>query len=103
MDLKDEVNLINQNILIDEHYRIKLIDFGSCSKLGSFRGGRGTEIFSAPEILQGGCYDGAEAEVWSLGCLLYTLVTKEHPFQCAEEVLEFDGSLPALRLCKNDS
>jgi serine/threonine protein kinase len=79
-DIKDE------NIVIDDQYRVKLIDFGSAVCLPSNRKSlylkqfHGTISFASPEILMGHAYRAEPAEVWSLGVLLYTLLFGEVPF-----------------------
>jgi SNF-related kinase len=66
-DLKPE------NILISQDQRIKLVDFGLCSrvkpgqKLGDFCGSPG---FFAPEMILASAYNGFAVDVWSLGCIL---------------------------------
>jgi len=68
---------------------IKVIDFGSADFLQRLRaaaGGKameraGTLVFMAPEMLAKG--DGAYGEkvdVWAIGCILYLLITGQHPF-----------------------
>lgn len=39
----------------------------------------GTIAFSAPEIFFGGCYDEA-IDMWSAGCILYTMLSGNEPF-----------------------
>ena len=79
-DIKDE------NIVVDEHYNIKLVDFGSASAIPFAEGGyfsrfNGTVSFAAPEIASGiGRYNGLKAESWTLGILLYTMAFKRAPF-----------------------
>lgn len=88
-DLKDE------NIVIDEEYRVKLVDFGSAGYIpggldageGFFKVFSGTLAFAAPEIAQGRWYRALAAEVWTLGILLYTLVYRRTPFASKEAVL----------------
>lgn len=60
-----------QNVLIDEHQRIKLIDFGCSQRFGAlgetseyFCGKSGTEAYMAPEILRGLEYRGPEQDMW---------------------------------------
>lgn len=85
-DLKDE------NVIIDESYRAKLIDLGSAAyydpERAAFTTFCGTIEYASPEILLGNRYRGPEAEVWSLGVLLFTLQFGEAPFQTPEETME---------------
>ncbi|XP_069553240.1 maternal embryonic leucine zipper kinase [Brachyistius frenatus] len=78
-DLKPE------NLLIDEDHNLKLIDFGLCAKP---KGGLGYELmtccgspaYAAPELIQGKTYIGSEADVWSMGVLLFALLCGYLPF-----------------------
>ncbi|KAJ3000866.1 hypothetical protein HDV02_002329 [Globomyces sp. JEL0801] len=61
-DIKDE------NICVNERYVVKLIDFGSSSKIPQkkdeyFKRYNGTPHFAAPEIVRGKPYQGPQAEV----------------------------------------
>ncbi|KAJ3219910.1 hypothetical protein HDU67_008439 [Dinochytrium kinnereticum] len=86
-DLKDE------NIVIDSNYMIKIVDFGSASMLPRrredyFTKFNGTAHFASPEIARGEPFRGPEAELWSLGVLLFTIVYGENPFQTRAEILQ---------------
>uniref|UniRef100_A0A3P9NJM9 Maternal embryonic leucine zipper kinase n=1 Tax=Poecilia reticulata TaxID=8081 RepID=A0A3P9NJM9_POERE len=78
-DLKPE------NLLIDADRNLKLIDFGLCAKP---KGGLGYELmtccgspaYAAPELIQGKAYIGSEADVWSMGVLLFALLCGYLPF-----------------------
>uniref|UniRef100_A0A3Q3EBP3 Maternal embryonic leucine zipper kinase n=1 Tax=Labrus bergylta TaxID=56723 RepID=A0A3Q3EBP3_9LABR len=78
-DLKPE------NLLIDEDHNLKLIDFGLCAKP---KGGLefqlmtccGSPAYAAPELIQGKAYIGSEADVWSMGVLLFALLCGYLPF-----------------------
>ncbi|KGL97496.1 Maternal embryonic leucine zipper kinase [Charadrius vociferus] len=78
-DLKPE------NLLIDEDHNLKLIDFGLCAKP---KGGLdyhlntccGSPAYAAPELIQGKAYIGSEADIWSMGVLLYALLCGFLPF-----------------------
>lgn len=94
-DLKDE------NVVIDNKYNVKLIDFGSCSRIPAegdteqyFDRFNGTLHFAAPEILQGQFYRGPEADVWALGVLLYTIIFGENPFPNPEDVVRRNIKFP---------
>ena len=70
-----------QNIMIDKHDKIRLIDFGlaAVKHMGkSLDTIAGTPLYMAPEVLKGNY--GKEADMWSLGVLLYTLVSGYLPF-----------------------
>lgn len=78
-DLKPE------NLLIDEDRNLKLIDFGLCAKP---KGGLdyhlmtccGSPAYAAPELIQGKAYIGSEADIWSMGVLMYALMCGFLPF-----------------------
>uniref|UniRef100_A0A8C0HP45 Maternal embryonic leucine zipper kinase n=1 Tax=Buteo japonicus TaxID=224669 RepID=A0A8C0HP45_9AVES len=78
-DLKPE------NLLIDKEHNLKLIDFGLCAKP---KGGLdyhlntccGSPAYAAPELIQGKAYIGSEADIWSMGVLLYALLCGFLPF-----------------------
>jgi eukaryotic-like serine/threonine-protein kinase len=79
-DLKPE------NIMIDAQDRIKLIDFGIAGKAGARRltFGKlsqiaGTPDYISPEQVKGKRGDG-RSDIYSLGIILYEMVTGETPF-----------------------
>ncbi|XP_072330957.1 PAS domain-containing serine/threonine-protein kinase isoform X5 [Scyliorhinus torazame] len=83
-DIKDE------NVIIDEDFTIKLIDFGSAVNVEPgkvFHTFYGTIEYCSPEVLMGNPYSGPELEIWSLGVTLYTLVFAENPFSDVEETV----------------
>jgi len=76
-----------ENILVDEHKQCRLADFGLASDYGAACAGRvGKAFYMAPEVLscqQDGYYDGLKADIWSLGVLLFIMVTGVPPFETA--------------------
>ncbi|XP_063444580.1 maternal embryonic leucine zipper kinase-like [Mytilus trossulus] len=78
-DLKPE------NLLLDEDQNLKLIDFGLCAKP---QGGMenhlytccGSPAYAAPELISGKEYIGSQADLWSMGILLYALLCGYLPF-----------------------
>ena len=69
-----------ENIMVTDSDDVRLIDFG----LGKVQRGKhlnevaGTPLYMAPEVIQGSY--GKEADMWSLGVLLFTLVSGYLPF-----------------------
>ena len=68
------------NVLIDDGYNAKLADFGlSREKDDGMMSNVGTPFFAAPEVLRRVRYD-ENADVWSFGCILETLVSHTAPY-----------------------
>jgi MAP/microtubule affinity-regulating kinase len=72
------------NILLDELGNVKVADFG----MGTwFMPGQklhftcGALAFRAPEVYLGHTYEGPKVDVWSLGVILYFMVTGKLPFK----------------------
>lgn len=79
-DLKPE------NILLSNDYELKLCDFGfSASFIKNEERKKlfkplGTHYYCAPEILENNPYDGDKVDIFSMGALLFTLMTKKFGF-----------------------
>jgi serine/threonine protein kinase len=75
-DLKPE------NILIDEHMTVKLADFGMSEvMLDQYLSlSCGSPHYVCPEIILGQPYDGVKVDIWSLGVILFVLLTGQVPF-----------------------
>uniref|UniRef100_A0AAX7TGC1 polo kinase n=1 Tax=Astatotilapia calliptera TaxID=8154 RepID=A0AAX7TGC1_ASTCA len=72
------------NFFINENMELRLGDFGLAAKLETVEQRKkticGTPNYLAPEVLnrQG---HGTESDVWSLGCVMYTLMCGNPPFE----------------------
>lgn len=79
-DLKPE------NLLLDENENLKVSDFGlsalaeSTRQDGLLHTTCGTPAYVAPEVLSRRGYDGAKADIWSCGVILFVLVAGFLPF-----------------------
>ncbi|ORZ19801.1 kinase-like domain-containing protein [Absidia repens] len=81
-----------ENIMIDKSGRkIKIIDFGLSNMFCPERQLTtycGSLYFAAPELLRATPYNGPEVDIWSLGVVIYVMVTGSVPFD--------DKSMPGL-------
>ncbi|KAH9275595.1 hypothetical protein BASA83_001881 [Batrachochytrium salamandrivorans] len=73
-----------ENILINKHGVVKICDFGFSNLLRegaqTFETFCGSPPYAAPEMVSRKKYQGPEVDVWSLGVILYTMVTGVMPF-----------------------
>ncbi|XP_040596880.1 sperm motility kinase Z-like [Mesocricetus auratus] len=75
--------IFQKNILIDRAGNVKLCDFGMAIQLQEgqkLKNVCGSLRYMAPEILARKPYDGLPVDMWSLGVVLYVLVTGQFPF-----------------------
>ena len=89
-----------ENIMISSHRQkdltAKLADFGLAETFSKTAAARidsrksGTAGYTAPEILAGRPY-GTASDMWSLGCLIYAMLTVALPFP-AEDMDSADAS-----------
>lgn len=77
-----------ENVLIHGRNSVKLTDFGFARRLDFDQKGGivlsdtycGSAAYAAPEVLKGVAYDPRAYDMWSLGCVLYIMVTGVMPF-----------------------
>jgi len=74
------------NILLNDHRTIKLCDFGVSKILKKdqmITEQCGTPAYIAPEIIEDQGYSGYTVDIWSLGVLLYAMVSGAVPFKAS--------------------
>ncbi|KAI4198595.1 MAG: hypothetical protein LQ350_005186 [Teloschistes chrysophthalmus] len=80
-----------ENILLDKNENVKLCDFGFTrdyeGKMSYLQTFCGTVCYSAPEMLKGEKYAGEKVDVWSLGIILFALLTGELPFDDDDDMV----------------
>lgn len=78
-----------QNILLDENNTAKLCDFGFARNMSTgthvLTSIKGTPLYMAPELIEEQPYDH-NADLWSLGCIIYELLVGAPPF-CTASIL----------------
>ncbi|KAL5715285.1 mitogen-activated protein kinase kinase kinase [Ranunculus cassubicifolius] len=75
------------NILVDANGSVKLADFGlaKATKLNDVKSCKGTAFWMAPEVVnrKGSGY-GLAADIWSLGCTVLEMLTRQIPYSHLE-------------------
>ena len=71
-----------ENLLLDNENNIKLADFGFSNYYDSSLMSTwcGSPPYAAPELFEGKEYNGPKVDIWSLGVVLYVLVSGTLPF-----------------------
>ncbi|KAI8917657.1 kinase-like domain-containing protein, partial [Powellomyces hirtus] len=92
-----------ENVLLTTDLNVKLIDFGFTRRVNTrnlLDTYCGSVAYAAPEMILGKRYSGPQADVWSLGVILYTLLCGYLPFDddseaaIRQKILELDYELP---------
>jgi len=75
-----------ENILLDKNNNVKIIDFGFSTFIPNLEKIHcGTLSYMAPEIISHLEHASLSADIWSLGVLLYAMLTKKFPFKAKTE------------------
>ncbi|KAM3936707.1 testis-specific serine/threonine-protein kinase 1-like [Leptodactylus fuscus] len=77
-----------ENILLDKELNVKLSDFGFARRLSHDSSGKtilsktfcGSTAYAAPEVLQGIPYEPKVYDIWSLGVILFIMVSGSMPY-----------------------
>ncbi|KAM7485261.1 hypothetical protein LguiA_001270 [Lonicera macranthoides] len=74
-----------QNLLLDESNNLKVSDFGLSALPEQLNNGLlhtacGTPAYTAPEVVRRKGYDGAQADAWSCGVILFVFLSGSLPF-----------------------
>ncbi|RHZ28093.1 hypothetical protein DYB26_001789 [Aphanomyces astaci] len=65
-----------ENVLLDAHDTCYVCDFGLATSVKVYCDDTvGKHFYMAPEVVRGGHYDPSQADIWSLGIMLFMLVT----------------------------
>jgi serine/threonine protein kinase len=81
-----------ENILLDEHMNPKITDFGLCHAVNGnplLSTPCGSLYYAPPEIISNQPYNGKKSDIWSLGVVLFTMVTGSLPWHETNQSLLF--------------
>ena len=101
-----------QNILIQKFPFVKIADFGLCGYVREndlMKTFCGSPAFAAPECLSRTNYDGRKSDIWSLGVILFVMVTGEFPWNLSntgimiQQILKAEFKVPPFvsQTCKD--
>ncbi|KAJ9568022.1 hypothetical protein OSB04_003988 [Centaurea solstitialis] len=88
------------NILVDANGSVKLADFGlaKATKLNDVKSCKGTAFWMAPEVVnQKSCGYGLAADIWSLGCTVLEMLTRQIPYsplECMPALFRIGRGIP---------
>lgn len=76
-----------ENLLLDADFQLKVADFGLAAMKANpddlLKTECGTRSYMAPEVLARQQYEGAKADCWSSGVVLFIMLSGNPPFQMA--------------------
>ena len=76
-----------ENLLLDDNLNLMLVDFGLSvsDDVSNLKQWCGTPAYACPQILEQKSYDGMQADVFSLGVIVFCIVTGRKPFDLARK------------------
>lgn len=101
--------LTQRAVLFSRHDRVwKIADFGTSAvgtskKALTTKYGRGTSSYRAPEVVAENSVYNCKADIWSLGCTLFELITKKKAFSGDWEVFKHSISKAKYRFQLNET
>lgn len=109
MEYLSELNIVHrdlkpENMLIDYDKGIKLVDFGLSNTFKpneTLNTACGSPCYAAPEMISGKPYNGTKVDIWSLGVVLFALLSGYLPFEDPDtgelykKILAADYQLPS--------
>eukprot|EP00940_MAST-03C_sp_MAST-3C-sp2_P000925 g925.t1 len=96
-DLKPE------NLMIDKHGYLKIVDFGFCKRIPSGKKSQtlcGTPEYLSPELVLQRGHDHC-VDYWAFGCLVYELLTNDTPFADPKQSRIFKKIINSDRITKH--
>ena len=91
-----------ENILLSDRKDLLLADFGWSAANVTAKTRRetlcGTLDYLSPEMIQGHKYD-ASVDVWSIGCVIYEMLTGHPPFEAKEQTDTYSRIMAANFVC----
>merc|ERR1719238_418577 len=72
-----------ENILINTMNQCQIADFGFAREMNGVMSKTfcGSAAYAAPELLRGKEYDSFASDIWSLGCILFVMLSHRMPFR----------------------
>ena len=73
--------------MVDEKLNLKCADFdnSAMNKVDGLSEIVGTPGYRAPQIEEGSYFNGYEADIFSVGVMIFIIVTGKRPFNCANQ------------------
>ena len=89
-----EVFLTRSFMHITGDFGLSLL-YEPAAQKGQMQGATGTLEYMAPEVLQGASYDPQPADIWSIGVILFCMLSGNFPFADKRAILANDFEMPA--------